>query len=313
MIKTNYTLSLPCPHNPPPFQITPSIADRVSQIFAENQGIIGCAVGLGAVVGYVSFCLHEEGDYEGPRKFGLRHGKGTLVQATGLYTGDFRLGRRAGNGFWTSKSGTTYDGQFLNGQPHGKGTVRFSRQEGYIHIFNLDLICTGRTTHDVYQQFLQGESYSSVDRILIRKTQYVGDFAYGRLSGTGVFTYANEDVYEGQVFQGKKHGKGTYTYADGGQYIGDFSHDEFTGQATLMWEYGRKYTGSFVAGEWRDGVLELPDGSQYEGTFTQFKFSGKETSRWESSLLIEHAQTNLSMILLPETQACPCPKKFFQK
>jgi len=265
MIKTNYTYSLSCSPGPISCQITPSVTDRVSQVFRENKGIIGCALVLsGAIACYRirgAISSTEVGEYQGPRMFGLRHGKGSLTGLGGSYTGDFYWGKCTGNGSLKTSCGDAYQGQFVNGEAHGEGC----------------------------QKYANGDCY-------------VGEFVCGEPSGEGIFTYANGQVYKGQLLHGKAHGKGVRT-CPRTQYRGSFVAGKWENGVWELGD-GRQYQGTFVPGMWKNGVFvedqlnyygacESDDGKLYRGTFTGYKFSGIETSRLSSLICIEHVDIDL--------------------
>ena len=47
-----------------------------------------------------------------------------------------------------------------------------------------------------------------------------GDWLHGEMTGSGTYTYASGDEYQGHFRDSAKHGKGTYVYADGDSYTG---------------------------------------------------------------------------------------------
>ena len=66
--------------------------------------------------------------YEGEMYKNNFHGKGRFNMIDHLYTGDFRLGKLTGKGKLVSFSGpdkgSEYEGDFVDGKPHGEGTLR---------------------------------------------------------------------------------------------------------------------------------------------------------------------------------------------
>lgn len=87
----------------------------------------------------------------------------------GKYTIEFRL----------SHKGDVYEGEWVDGQPNGKGN--------YFHLAD--------------NQF-KGDKYS-------------GDIKEGKKSGLGVNYYANGNKYIGEFKDGRRHGQGKFIYADG--------------------------------------------------------------------------------------------------
>ena len=54
--------------------------------------------------------------------------------------------------------------------------------------------------------------------------KYIGDWKNGEISGEGVATYANGDVYEGTFVAGKRQGEGTMRYAAGQEASGEWKN-----------------------------------------------------------------------------------------
>ncbi len=101
-----------------------------------------------------------QGGYAGPCVNGLAEGEG---YATGIasYRGQFKAGRKDGQGVKTWPNGDRYEGQFVDGRKQGRGTYAWGRGPW------------------------QGERYE-------------GEFANDRRNGQGSYHYANGDVYSGQ-------------------------------------------------------------------------------------------------------------------
>jgi hypothetical protein len=119
---------------------------------------------------------------------------------------------------WISSS-AQYTGMYLNGYPHGKGTLVFD----------------------------DGQS------------KYVGNFRKGKLDGHGKASHIAPHVnagyrYVGEHKDGKRHGHGTRTFSAphkdaGGKYVGEFNMGEYT-EGTLTFssphdQAGLKYVGLF--------------------------------------------------------------------
>lgn len=133
--------------------------------------------------------------------------------------------------------GHRYTGQFLNGLPHGKGTIYFPHADKHLSI------------------------------------HWEGDFDNGKPEGAGVFTNENTDMvfqgriqngqatgfgelqwsensYEGAFIDGSAHGKGKWTVANsGGDVIsGNFEHGRVHGKAVVSFSNGDCFEGNYING-----------------------------------------------------------------
>ena len=91
-------------------------------------------------------------EYDGDWKNGAKHGKGTLkikgngktstYEGTAIQTrhhvhrrcplGGFALNKRHGYGFMIYPSGNRYDGEWVLGEKHGRGTMQWSNGDGRV-------------------------------------------------------------------------------------------------------------------------------------------------------------------------------------
>ena len=132
------------------------------------------------------------------------------------------------------------------------------------------------------------------------------DFAADAVTGTGVFTFANGDTYEGQMVDGKKEGKGIYKWADGSSYEGEYKDNRKNGTGTYTWADGATYTGEYkddlkngtgtytyasgdvYVGEYKDdvrsgtGTFTWANGEKYVGEFANNQMNGSGTYTWPS-------------------------------
>src|ERR1039457_5865494 len=136
-------------------------------------------------------------------------------------------------------------------------------------------------------------------------SRYKGDYAKGKRTGKGVFTYANGDRYEGNFADDKRAGKGSYTYTNGNHFEGDFvfaelfNGFEYDDNGTVVATYvdGEKKIGqqgmlppveTVSKGTKSKGTLTFNDGSHYEGDLIDGRiqdgkgiFTYKDGSRYE--------------------------------
>lgn len=147
--------------------------------------------------------------------------------------------------FTSKKMGTTYEGNFVNGEYHGKGKL----------VWKSDAIYEG--------DFVNGQRTGKGVITMSNGDRYEGDFVDGKITGKGKYTWKKTgNTYEGDFVDGKQTGKGTTIYSSGDIYIGDYLDGERTGlgimkiqksnEATIKTYNGQGYyEGSFyiVKGE----------------------------------------------------------------
>jgi len=210
----------------------------------------------------------KSGDrYEGNKKDGYRHGKGTyewreLDGSIQRYIGDFVVNERTGKGkylFINGDIGDTYEGDHIRGSWTGKGKYTWA---------------SGQT--------------------------YEGDWVDGYRTGFGVYR-SNSETYEGMYKDSQRHGIGISSYPDGSYEIqlnvdgeafyGDgfcSSGDCENGRGTYVYKNGEYYEGKWKAGK-RDGA----------GTLVNLTYKTSEKSLWSNDIalcnysLVEVENTNL--------------------
>jgi len=194
----------------------------------------------------------------------IRPGISTTAQQSlslpeGQYVGDVKDGVPHGRGKLTYHPGEErkkYEGQWANGQFHGRGILRFSNGDQF---------------EGPWENGLQhGEGLLT----LADGTKYAGRFERGNRHGNGTCQYANGDTYVGDWEDDKFHGKGTYTYANGASYVGDWENDQFHGIGTYKYVNGdTMYTSGQYVGEWRNG--ERNGQGTHTGTGDNWTYTGE--------------------------------------
>jgi len=118
--------------------------------------------------------------YDGGWAHDLYHGHGTQTINGGSlkYVGDFREGKRSGEGV-LENSGQKYVGQFANDKFHGKGRLENPEK--------------GRVMDGEFEnnEFVRGKMY------LEDGSFYEGEYQRGLMHGAGSITYPNGNVYVG--------------------------------------------------------------------------------------------------------------------
>ncbi|MCL2175898.1 MAG: hypothetical protein FWB73_07625 [Treponema sp.] len=108
----------------------------------------------------------------------------------------------------TLESGSVYEGDLLEGNPHGKGKIIY-------------------TDGTVYEgDWIDGLPHGKGIVVMTNGDVYKGDLIKGAMTGKGKRKYADDGVcsYIGDFVDGKPHGKGTMRFTDGNICEGDFAN-----------------------------------------------------------------------------------------
>ncbi|GMF22429.1 unnamed protein product [Phytophthora lilii] len=167
------------------------------------------------------------------------------------YEGEFADGLRNGFGIFTEcATGSTYEGQWLQDLRHGSG------------------ILTSGSKDFIYDGAWENDKRCGYGHCVISggRETYSGQWWANAFHGTGKYTDAEGNIYEGEFVRGKKHGVGKLiTAAVGSQADSAAGHSE---------QY---------SGEWRDGCREgigdavFADGSRYSGQWKDDLQEGEGT------------------------------------
>lgn len=177
--------------------------------------------------------IFPNGDYyEGNYDHGIRHGHGIYESFDQLnrYQGEWKNGRKHGQGQETFAHGITYMGSYKYGWRSGEGLMTWKDGRTYQGEFNKDQI-TGK-----------GEMKWADGR------HYVGSFENAKMHGSGSFVYPDGKSYEGEYMYDKKHGRGVYRW-DGHEYNGEWRDGQMHGlgylakrgeeQKMVLFEHGK--------------------------------------------------------------------------
>ena len=126
--------------------------------------------------------------------------------------------------------GDKYEGDFVNGKPHGKG------------------VRTLATGNKYEGDFVDGKYHGKGVYTWPNGSKYEGDYVDDKITGKGVYTWKDGQKYEGDYVDGKYHGKGVHTWPDGRKYEGDYVDDKRHGKGVFTQADGRKYRS-----EWQNG------------------------------------------------------------
>ena len=226
--------------------------------------------------------------YVGEWKNGKRNGQGIFTWANGnKYVGEWENGRLHGHGTFTyAKSGKKYVGEYKKNKQHGKGTYTWANGNKYVGEFRNDkrngqgtyTFASGGKYVGEYKnnkQHGQGtQTFSAPHKSAGQK--YVGGFKDNKRHGQGTFTWANGDKYVGEYKNNKQNGQGTYIWAEGHKYVGDWKGQLKHGQGTQTFANGNKYVGEYRDGKRSgQGTLTFANGKIKKGMFENGKFVGK--------------------------------------
>ncbi|KAF3820408.1 hypothetical protein GH733_015917 [Mirounga leonina] len=170
--------------------------------------------------------------YEGEWKGGKKHGQGKLLFKDGsYYKGEFVDGEITGKGcqLWAS-SGNTYSGQFVLGEPQGHGIMKYKAGGRY----------EGEFSHGLRE----GHGHL-VDQ---DGQAYWGSFHENKRHGRGHMVFRNGDKYEGDWVRDQRQGHGVLCRADSSTYEGQWHSDVFSGLGNMTHCSGAVYHGMWING-----------------------------------------------------------------
>jgi hypothetical protein len=182
----------------------------------------------------------------------------------GVYNGDWVNGQRHGRGKCIDKNGNVLISEWHNDKPHGRSSATYH---------NLS----------IYDTFEGTTTDGGVSGTLTYKNRpvasYRGSIVDGQYSGKGAVLYRNGDRFEGVFVKGKKSGKGIQTFKKHPRSLlssdGDWLEDKFT-NGVMLYTNGNSYNGQLQSGEYHgQGVFTLfNDDMMYSGSWFDGKRSG---------------------------------------
>ncbi|NXD28900.1 AL2CL protein, partial [Spelaeornis formosus] len=221
----------------------------------------------------------------GRRDFPLwgRGGEGSAAPARRFFSYEFRTEGRL--------RGATYEGEWLWGKPHGKGTLKWRDgrnhvgdfHDGQEHGFGICLVPQrSKDRYDCYkchwyQGKMRGYGICEYGNDLV----YKGYFKDNVRQGFGIlenFSAEHPSRYTGQWENDKKNGYGVWEDKERGErYIGMWLDDHRHGEGIVVTQSGLCYQRTFHTDKMvGPGILLLEDDSVYEGNFTEdLTFVGK--------------------------------------
>ena len=174
--------------------------------------------------------------YDGEWQDGLQHGHGLWRAAPAAspgappgspgappgdvlvtFEGRWQMGLKNGKGVATFMDGSSYDGQYLQGVPHGHGVWRAG-------------------------PVASSDGQGAPGEVLVT---YEGSWSTGLREGEGLATFADGSSYGGEYLQGVPHGHGRFRWRDGTELAGEWIEGEQRGTSTVVFANGTKYDGEY--------------------------------------------------------------------
>lgn len=115
--------------------------------------------------------------------------------------------RCAGKGIYTSIVGSSYDGEWLDGNRHGIGIMTFKDGSTY----------NGHWMH--------GQKHGRGELTMVTGFRYRGGWDRDSMQGKCEMSYPDGSKYEGACLNGKREGRGTYLFTDGQHLSGKWCND----------------------------------------------------------------------------------------
>ena len=161
-----------------------------------------------------------------------------------------------------------YEGEWKDGQMHGKGTLRISRiGRGFLFDIGLtpfgwELIDQGKYVGEWKngKEHGKGIRFYRAGLMNIDKGKYVGEWKNGLEHGHGTRTWP------GKWKNGKKH-KGIGIYWDAEKYEGEWKNGVEHGHGTRTWLEGKKFIGKWKKGKYFHGTYYFANGDKHFGFF----------------------------------------------
>eukprot|EP00930_Biecheleria_cincta_P024529 TRINITY_DN17548_c0_g2_i1.p1 TRINITY_DN17548_c0_g2~~TRINITY_DN17548_c0_g2_i1.p1 ORF type:complete len:848 (+),score=197.24 TRINITY_DN17548_c0_g2_i1:270-2546(+) len=200
----------------------------------------------------------------------------TLADGT-VYDGEWVGGVRHGRGTMIKPDGSIYEGQFEFGEVHGFASYTLSqgaKYEGQWRAGKQD--GNGKevsTEGAIYEgQFKEGKKRGRAAIFFPDGSQYMGEVMDGKLCGHGKYMFSNGHVYEGQFDNDVMQGDAVYTWPDGIQYVGQYKENKKHGAGVLYWPDGRKFDGQYVNNQRHGkGIITEADGTEIEDEWIEGK------------------------------------------
>ena len=149
------------------------------------------------------------------------------------YVGQYKNGQPNGFGSLTSYDNTVlYDGEFKNGLKHGIGKLVVTDKYNYSGPFENDVICGSNgilcdNAGNIYEGDFDNGKFNGFGKYKMSNgDSYLGEFKGGLFHGKGLYQDKNGNIFDGQYLNGKKEGKGIIIKNTGEKIEGEFANDK---------------------------------------------------------------------------------------
>jgi hypothetical protein len=190
-------------------------------------------------IGTNTATIMENSDDDGNRRHVIEY-EWLGAQFSGIYTGQLSVisNNPDGDGTLRVDDGAVYNGEWMNGQPHGMGVwvtiegdvyCSQSWNHGTKHGKTVDVLCDGCVYRGMYEH---GQRHGYGILTWPYGAHYVGQFVHDKRHGEGIYTYPDKRCYTGAYHDDRPHGYGKMTSADGTVlYDGMWQLGEFIGNS----------------------------------------------------------------------------------
>ena len=149
-------------------------------------------------------------------------------------------------------SGAIYEGNWLNGKPHGEGKLTWVDQTYHEGSFT-DGKRNGYGTcvkkwGTMKGQWTDNKMNGQGEMSFLKGAIYQGNFYNSRAHGQGTLTFPDGTVHTGEFVCGLRQGQGTTHYKDGTVASGEWTADAMTGEGKIVFVNGTVHTGTFLEG-----------------------------------------------------------------
>ncbi|MCK5719793.1 MAG: hypothetical protein KAH84_07575 [Thiomargarita sp.] len=155
-----------------------------------------------------------------------------LADLQAHYAGECKNGKADGAGLAIGKH--IYEGQFVNGLPHGQGTWTWVDKKCFTGKFINGIAQVPHTGCEVVDIRLRGQYIGKCN---------VNNQAHGQGKAVGI------DKYQGEFFNGTPNGKGTYIWTNGDRFIGQFKNGQMHGRGVMKYIDGYDEIGKWTRGQ----------------------------------------------------------------